>query len=189
MKTAVLNYLKEDNSLIFVIDHDSYRSMAQRRRETNSLINQIERVTRDRSLNNRVSIVLAVQELEAWLLVDCLGIFCYFADKRGGLKKNCRKRTNQSRSFGRLVRRHQKGDTTQIVEAEIGGRGPKEYLEDFTEEVLRELNPRLSQRDVRKGRFSEKMSPEIAEYVVINSETIGRNSSLRKLGELLSRVT
>ena len=188
LKTAVINYLKEDTTIVFVIDHDSRRSMFQRRKETNSLINQIERVTRDRSFRGKVFLALAVQELESWLLIDCLGISCYFASTRKRYRDNCRDRVSENRSFVNLVRRRQRGDTEQIVEAESGGKGPKEYLTSFTEEILLELNPRMSQKDVQKARYSERLSPEIAEHVVISQDTLRRNKSLRHLGDLLGEL-
>ena len=95
----------------------------------NSLINQITRIVRDRRFKGKVFLAQAVQELEAWLLIDCLGIFCYFASKVARYRENCRDRVSANRSFMRLVSGYQRGDTEKIVEAVIGGKGAKRILE------------------------------------------------------------
>ena len=78
LKKAVQNFVNQDEYVIFVIDTDSPMSLHQRRQEPNSYINQIERIVRDRSFAGKVFFVPAVHELEAWLLIDCLGIFWLF---------------------------------------------------------------------------------------------------------------
>ena len=160
-------------------------STYQRRREPNSLINQIEQVTKDSHFAGKVFLAQAVHELEAWLLIDCLGIFCYFASKRAQYGEDCRDKVPANQSFARLVNHYQKGDTEKIVEAEIGGRGAKEYLSKFSEQILLKLNPNMPQKNINRQRYREKMSPEVAEHVVINRQTLRRNNSLRKLGNLL----
>ena len=187
LKRATRAYLKEESCVIFVIDQDSPSSLHQRRQEPNSLINQIESVMNERGLAGKVFLVLAVQELEAWLLVDCLGIFCYFASQRTQYRQDCRHKVSTNRQFARLVNRYQKGDTETIVEAEVGGHGPKEYLSEFSEEVLLKLNPNMPNRNVKKQRYQETLSAEVAEHVEINRQSLRRNSSLRKLGEVLAQ--
>ena len=182
---ATQNYLKQDVCVIFVIDQDSPMSTHQRRQEPNSLINQIERVVNDRRFKGKVFLAQAVQELEAWLLIDCLGIFCYFA--RQSPQHRTIDRVSANQSFAQLVRNYQTGNTENIVEAEIGGRGAKEYLRAFSERILRELNPRIPQKNVNENRYNEALAPKVAEHVEINQETLPRNNSLRYLGKVLAQ--
>ena len=187
LNKATQNYLKQAGCVIFVIDSDGPMSSHQRRKQTNSLINQIEGVVKDKSLAGRVFLVQAVQELEAWLLIDCLGIFCHFASQRAQYKENCRSRVSANRALRRLIGNKQKGDTEKIVEPESGGKGAKEYLEKFSEGILLKLNPRMPQRNVKNEWYREAMSPKVAEHVVIDGETLKRNNSLRKLGDVLTQ--
>ena len=189
LRKAVRNYLKQDDCVIFVIDKDGPMSTHQRRQEPNSLINQIEGVVRDNGLSGKVFFAPAVQELEAWLLIDCLGIFCYFASKRQPYRENCRDRVMSNQLFGRFVRSHQRGDTENIVEAEVGGSGAKEHLSAFSKQILLRLNPNMRERNVRREQYREAMSPKIAEYVVIDQETLRRNDSLRCLGNRLAKFS
>ena len=129
LRKAVQNFIDQDEYVIFVIDSDSPMSLYQRRQEPNSLINQIERIVGDHSFAGRVFFAPAVQELEAWLLIDCLGIFCYFASRYSQYRDNCRHKVSANQSFGRLLRHYQKGDTERIVETEVGGKGPQRILE------------------------------------------------------------
>ncbi|WP_244329086.1 DUF4276 family protein [Tolypothrix sp. PCC 7910] len=76
LKKAVDIYLKKDDLIIFLIDADGIQSQAQRRKESNSLFNKIQEVVN--SSGGKVKLILIMQEVEAWLLVDCLGICCYF---------------------------------------------------------------------------------------------------------------
>ena len=187
LKRATQNYLKQDTCVIFVIDSDSPMSAHERRQQPNSLINQIERVVNDSSFAGTVFLAQAVQELEAWLLVDCLGIFCYFAGKSPRYRQIDRNRFSTNQSFAQLIRRYQSGNTEKIVEAEIGGSGAKEYLIEFSEKILLALNPDRPSRNINRQRYREAMSPEVAEYVEINQETLRRNNSLRNLGGVLAR--
>ena len=187
LRKATQNYLKQDDCVIFVIDSDSPMSTSERRRQQNSLINQIEEVANDSSFAGTVFLAQAVQELEAWLLIDCLGVFCYFASKRAQYRENCRDKVSTNQSFTRLVGRYQKGNTENIVEAEIGGSGAKEYLTEFSEKILFALNPNMPPRNVNRQRYREAMSPEVSEHVDINQETLRCNNSLRKLGRVLTR--
>ena len=186
---AVQNYLRQDACVIFVIDSDGPMSSHQRRQEPNSLINQITQVVRDRRFTGKVFLAQAVQELEAWLLIDCLGIFCYFASKVSQYRENCRDRVSANQSFRRLVSSYQKGNTEYIVEAEKGGRGAKECLIEFSKKILPALNPNKTQRNVTREQYRENMSPEVAEHVLINRQTLERNNSLRKLGDLLDQFS
>jgi hypothetical protein len=187
LRRATQNYLKQDACVIFVIDSDSPMSTSERRRQQNSLINQIERVVNDSSFAGKVFLAQAVQELEAWLLVDCLGVFCYFASKRAQYRENCRDKVSTKRSFAQLVGRYQSGNTENIVEAEIGGKGAKEYLTEFSEKILLALNPNMPRKNVSEKRYREAMSPEVAKHVDINQETLRRNNSLRYLGDVFAQ--
>ena len=187
LRIAVQNYLKQDDCVIFVIDSDGPMSGHQRQQEPNSLINQITRIVRDRRFTGKVFLAQAVQELEAWLLIDCLGIFCYFASKVAQYKENCRDRVSENSSFTQLVRRYQKGNTEYIVEAESGGRGAKEYLIELSEKILLALNPNLPHRNIRRQQYRENMSPEVAEHVLIDRQILRRNNSLRELGTVLAK--
>ena len=187
LRMAVQNYLKQDDCVIFVIDSDGPMSSHQRRQEPNSLINQITQVVRDRRFTGKVFLAQAVEELEAWLLIDCLGIFCYFASKVAQYRENCRDRVSANQSFMRLVNSCQKGDTEKIVEAETGGRGAKEYLIELSEKILLALNPNLPHRNIRRQQYRENMSPEVAEHVLIDQHTLRRNKSLQELGTVLAK--
>ncbi len=187
LRMAVQNYLQQDVCVIFVIDSDGPMSSHQRQQEPNSLINQITRVVEDSHFTGKVFLAQAVQELEAWLLIDCVGIFCCFASKVAQYRENCRDAVLTNQSFTRLVDHYQKGDTEKIVEAEIGGSGAKEYLIEFSKEILLALNPNLPHRNVNRRQYRENMSPEVAEQVLIDQHTLGRNHSLRKLGNLLAQ--
>ena len=187
LRRATEIYLEEDSCVIFVIDSDGPMSLNQRQKEPNSLINQIDRIVKDDKLNGKVFFVQAVQELEAWLLIDCLGIFCYFASRRAQYREDCRGRVSANKTFRRLIGNKQKGDTEKIVEPERGSKGAKEYLENFSEEILLKLNPRKPQKNVERERYREAISPEVAEHVDINQHSLQRNNSLRKLGERLAQ--
>lgn len=187
LRTAVQNFLMEDACVIFVIDSDGPMSRHQRSLEPNSLFNQIQRVLKDDRLRGRVFLSMAVQEIESWVLVDCLGIFCYFANDRKTYRTECRGKVAQNKPLMRIVRRNQKGDTENIVEAEIGGKGPKEYLEEYSKEILLGLNPSIPRKNVEEKKYKEKLLPGIAKFVVIDGQTLNRNRSLRKLGTLLRR--
>lgn len=183
LKRAVELYLSEDRCVVFVIDTDGPMARYERAQQPNSLMNQINRLINDNELVERVHLAHAVREIEAWLLVDCIGICCYFAKKR--FQEECRMRIQNSQDFSKLIRKYQKGDTESIVEAEAGGTGVKEYLVKFSEEILYILNPNLKHKDIKDKRYTESMSPEIASHIEINIQTLKRNSSLHHLGKLL----
>ena len=87
----------------------------------------------------------------------------------------------------RLVSGYQRGDTEKIVEAETGGRGAKEYLIEFSEKILLALNPNLPHRNIRRQQYRENLSPEVAEHVLVDQQTLSRNKSLRELGTVLAK--
>ena len=188
IRQTTQQYLKKDDYVIFVIDNDSPMARHQRGQQQNSPINQIERIAQDSSFSGKVFFAPAIQELEAWLLIDCLGIFCYFASRRAQYRNNCRDKVLTNQSFVRFLRRYQRGNTEYIVETEVGGKGPKEYLEDFSEQVLRALNPNIRQKNINRERYDERVSPDMAKHIVIDRETLRRNNSLRELGNVLTQL-
>ena len=188
LRKATQNFLKEDAYVIFVIDNDSPMSTYQRRKEPNSLINQIEKVVNNSSFTGRVFLAQAVQELEAWLLIDCLGIFCYFASQSPQHRTIDRDGVLKNQASERLVTRYQRGDTEKIVEAERGRKGAKEYLKDFSKQILLTINRNMPLKNVDRKQYSEAISPELAEYVDINQDTLRRNNSLSHLGDVLRSI-
>lgn len=188
LSKAVQNFVDQGEYIIFIIDSDSPMSLHQRRQETNSLINQINRILGDQKFSGKVFFTPAVQELEAWLLIDCLGIFCYFASKRSRYRENCRSKVSKKPPFIKFVNNRQKGDTENIVEPEIGGSGPKEYLIKFSREILLKLNPGMPPKNLDREEYSEKKSHEVAEHVVIDEKSLRRNNSLQKLSDVLKQL-
>ena len=187
LKRATQNYLKQDACVAFVIDSDSPMSTHERRQQQNSLINQIEQVVNNSSFAGTVFLAQAIQELEAWLLIDCLGIFCYFANQSPRYRQIDRDRVSTNQSFAQLIRNHQSDNTENITEPEMGGKGAKEHLRKFSKKILLALNPNMPSRNVNRQRYREAMSPEGAEHVEINQKTLRRNNSLRYLGNVLAR--
>ena len=187
LEKAVQNYLKRDDCLIIIIDRDGPRAHHQRSQDPDSLLNQIKRIEKDERYANKVFLVEAIQELEAWLLIDCIGIFCYFAMKRAHFRNNCRNKVSTDPSLKRLVNRYQKGNTENIVGTGIGGKGAKKYLIEFSERILSKLNPNLSPNDIKNARYRVTISPEVAEHIVIDKDTLQRNNSLKKLGDVIAQ--
>ena len=186
LKVAVRAYLANSDSVIFVIDRDSQIALEARRQEAYSMVNQIERVVASKEFDGKVHLALAIEELEAWLLIDCVGICCYFAQSR--YRKNCRERVVDNRDLSRLIRRNQKGKTELIVEAERGGAGAKEYLVKFSEAILTTLNPRMRRDTVDRNKYREALAPELAKYVEMSKESLRRNQSLQRFCTLLLSV-
>ena len=185
---AIQNYLKKDDCVIIVIDRDGPISHNQRQKDPNSLINQIKQIVNDENFAGKVFLIEAIQELEAWLLIDCLGICCYFATKkRAEYRTNCRNKVSANSSLERLVKHYQKGNTEAIVESEIGGNGAKEYLIEFSEKILSALNSNIPLKNIHREKYRESLSPEVAEHIVINRETLQRNNSLKKLGDVIGK--
>ena len=187
LREAIQNYLKDEDCVILVIDRDGPMTHHERLQQPNSLINQIKRIINDRRFDGKVFLIEAVRELEAWLLIDCLGIFCYYATKRAQFRENCRDKVSTNRPLKRLVDRYQKGNTENIVEAESGGRGAKEYLIDFSERVLLALNPNMPLKNVDREKYRETRSSEVAEHIVIDKETLQHNNSLKELGDVIAK--
>ena len=190
LRDAVRILLEDEDCVIFVVDRDGPMAQHERLQQPNSLINQTKQIVNDPDFAGKVFLVEAIQELEAWLLIDCLGIFCYFATKRAQSqynRNNCRDKVLANPSFKRLVDHYQKGNTENIVEMEQGGHGAKEHLIEFSEKVLLALNPNLRIRNINREKYREALSPEVAEHIVINRETLRRNNSLKKLGDVIRR--
>ena len=187
LERAVQNFLKDEDCVILVIDRDGPMTQHQQQQNSNSLINQIKRIVNDSRFAGKVFLVEAVRELEAWLLIDCIGIFCYYATKRTQFRENCRDKVSDDPSLKRFIRRNQIGDTETIVEPVSGGKGAKEHLIAFSEKVLRQLNPSLTPRNIDREKYHETRSPEVAEHVVIDKETLRRNNSLKKLGDVIAQ--
>ncbi len=171
LKKAVEIYLKTNDLVIFLLDADGVQSQAQRRGERNSLFNRIQEVVK--TSEGKAKLILMLQELEAWLLVDCLGICCYFT-------KNPEHRSNQQ--WISFANRKQLGKTNFIEEAELGGKNAKEYLEELSVEILIKKNPNLKNkhRNLKELQYSEDQAPEIAKHIEINNLTIKRNDSLEE---------
>ena len=187
LRDAIQILLEDEDCIILIIDRDGPIANHERLQQPNSLINQIKQIVNDPNFAGKVFLVEAIQELEAWLLIDCLGIFCYFATKRAQYRNNCRDKVSANPSLKRLVNRYQKGNTENIVETEQGGRGAKEYLIAFSEKILSELNPNIRPRNINREKYREALSPEVAEHIVINRETLRRNNSLKKLGDVMGQ--
>lgn len=179
LKKAVDIYLKRNDLILFLIDGDSVKSQEQRRQEKNSLVNRIKAVVD--SSPGKVLLILILQEIEAWLLVDCLGICCYFT-KNPGIREN--------QDWIKFANKYQKGKTHLITEAELGGKNAKEYLEHFSQEILVKKNPNLKNKykNLREMQYSEDKSPGIAKSIEINAETINRNESLEQFARCLHQL-
>ena len=187
LRDAIQILLEDEDCIILVIDRDGPIAHHERLQQPNSIINQIKQIVNDPNFAGKVFLVEAIQELEAWLLIDCLGIFCYFATQRPGYRNNCRDKVSANRSLKSLVNGYQSGNTQKIVETEQGGRGAKEYLIRFSEKVLLALNPNMPLRNISREKYREALSPEIAKHIVINRETLQRNNSLKKLGDVITQ--
>lgn len=197
-ETVVEFHLKEASCIIFVIDRDGTQQEALRIEQKQSLINRINRIKE--KFEERVYLIQAINEIEAWLLIDCIGIFCYFARGHYSLPKECKQNSNRAEclepcrrkivdnnKFNALIKKYQKGDTQTIEEPVAGGKGVKEYTQRFAKEIFRELH-KGEKRSPKDKRYKEKDSPEIAKgYIEINADTLRRNNSLQNLGEVLEQ--
>lgn len=169
---AVNIYLKNNQLVIFLLDADGVQSQAQRRQQPNSLINKVEYVVNQS--DGKAVLILIKQELESWLLIDCLGICCYYTKNNN---------TRDKEDWIKFAKKHQKGNTELIIEAEAGGKGAKEYLEDLSKAINKKINPNLKDRDLKQKKYIESESPDIMRYIEMNKETINRNDSLKKFAE------
>jgi hypothetical protein len=172
LKKAVDIYLKNSELVIFLLDADGVQSQAQRLQQPNSLINRINRVVEQSQ--GKCLLILIRQELEAWLLVDCLGICCYFTKNLG---------TRNDPKWEKFARKYQKGQTDLIIEAESGGKNAKEYLVDFSKDIVKKINPKLKDKDLKKQKYSENDSDKVAEKLEITDQTIARNDSLSEFAQ------
>lgn len=179
LQKAVKNYLKNNDLVIFLIDADGNQALAKRQGERNSLVNRIKAVV-DAS-GGKVKLILMRQELEAWLLVDCLGICCYFTG-------NANARSEEK--WIKFARKKQKGKTNLIEEANVGGKGAKEYLVELSKEILVEKNPKLKKKpkNLKESQYDEKESPKVAECLEMSSKTIKRNDSLEEFAQCLKQI-
>jgi hypothetical protein len=182
---AVEQYLKQDDYLIFVMDRDSPASLVRRKSEPFSKINLIEYAANASELQGRVFLSLMIEELEAWLLIDCFGICCYFAGK------DCSEqaRAKHKKTFYRLAHKYQRGNTEHITEPEPGGKNAKEYLESFSEAIIRHSNPRIRHDTLDRNKYHERLSPELAKCIEINTETLARNPSFKQFVALLQKCS
>jgi hypothetical protein len=179
LKKAVDIYLKSNDLVIFLIDADGIRSQAQRRKEKNSLINRIQPVVQ--ASGGKALLILMLQELEAWLLVDCLGICCYFTENPN---------TRSNEEWIKFAKDKQVGQTDLIEEAELGGKNAKEYLIELSKEILIKKNPNLKNkpRNLEERQYSGSKSAKVAEYMEISSQTLGRNKSLKEFAQGLQKL-
>jgi hypothetical protein len=173
LKKAVDTYLISSELVIFLLDADGVQSEAKRLQEPNSLINRINRVVAQSQ--GKALLILIRQELEAWLLVDCLGICCYFTTKN--------QQTRSDPQWVKFAKKHQIGKTDLIIEAESGGKNAKEYLVDLSKLILKKINPRLKPKDLKKLQYEENYSDKIAKELEINHQTIARNDSLSEFAQ------
>ncbi|WP_445171481.1 hypothetical protein [Microcoleus sp.] len=172
LKNAVDIYLINSELVIFLLDADGVQSEAKRLQEPNSLINRIKKVVGQSQ--GKALLILIRQELEAWLLVDCLGICCYFTKNIG---------TRSEPKWEKFAKKYQKGETHLITEAVPGGKNAKEYLIKFSKDIAKEINPKLKDRDLEKKQYSEHESEKVADKLEINHQTIARNDSLSEFAQ------
>ena len=172
LKKAVDIYLKNSELVIFLIDADGVQSEAKRLQEPNSLINRINRVVAQSQ--GKALLILIRQELEAWLLVDCLGICCYFTKNQ---------QTRSDPQWVKFAQKYQKGKTDLIIEAEPEGKNAKDYLKDLSKVILKKNNPKLKPKDLKKLQYEENYSDKIAKELEINHQTIARNDSLSEFAQ------
>lgn len=164
---AVNIYLKNSCLVIFLLDADGVQSQAKRKGEPNSLINKVSQVVEQ--AQGKAVLVLIQQEIEAWLLVDYLGICCFFT-------KDAKARENLK--WIKFSKKHQVGKTNLIIEAEVGGKNAKEHLVELSKKILKVANPQLKPNDIRKNQYSEQIADQVAKCIEITQETLTRNDSL-----------
>lgn len=181
LKKAVDTCLKNHNLVIFLLDSDGTQSQNQRHKERNSPVNQIEEVVKLFEGEGRVKYFPMIQELEAWLLVDYLGICCFFTN-------NADHRNN--RKWIEFANSKQRGQTDLIAEAESGGRGAKECLVKASREILIKHNPNLrdKHKNLKEREYQESQSSKIVEYIEIDYQTLRRNKSLLDFANCLHQL-
>ena len=145
-------------------------------KQPNSLVNKITEVVN--SIDNAILIYIR-QELESWLLVDCLGICCYFTkDENTRIKPD----------WIRFAQKNQHGNTDLIVEVVSGGKVASEYLEKILSDKINcKINPKLENKldNLKQKRYSKSNSLQVAKYIEINQKTLVRNESLREFAKYL----
>jgi hypothetical protein len=185
LKIAVDSYIKNmEDKIVFIVDADSEASLSEKRSQRHSMVNQIQKVVTSPKYYETVALVFAVQELEAWLLVDCIGICRYYLRSRCSSTEELNRFVSNPR-LKNLIHKYQKGDTQLIVEPERGGKGAKEFLIKFSETILKIINPARAYRNIEVDRYRESLACEISACIDIRAETLNRNESLRKLGSML----
>ena len=174
---AVQNHLKQCELVIFLLDFDGIQSNAQRKKEPNSHINKITAVINQ--IPNKVKLLYIHKEIEAWLLIDCLGICCYFKNDEA---------IRQNKEWIRFAKNHQLGKTDLITEAERGGSNAKEHLVRFSRQIIKKIKPKLTRQGIAREEYTEDMSKLVVKFVHINQETINRNDSLKDFADLLYKI-
>jgi hypothetical protein len=167
LKKAVEAYLKTDDLVIFLLDFDGVQSQAARKNQDNSLINKITEVVNQ--MEDKAVLVYMCQELEAWLLIDTLGICCYYTKSSEIRIKD---------EWIKFAKKYQVGRTNLITEAVAGGKNAKEHLVELSGKILKKANPKLTDKDIKNNRYNETLSDRVAECIEINKDTIQRNDSL-----------
>ncbi|MCP4699501.1 MAG: hypothetical protein GY862_22035 [Gammaproteobacteria bacterium] len=195
LKDAVKNFLKESACVIFIIDRDGPMSKAERRKQPNSLINQAEYVVSLYKSTGKVHLVEAVNELESWFLVDCIGVFSCISKSYPSLPKECkndiiseicRNILHKNKNYMKIILKYSVGDTTKIEEPVSGSnRGVKEYLIRFSGEIYKLLHPG-SRKIHDSWKYTEAKAPDIAKFIKLDSSTINKNFSLKKFSDLIS---
>jgi len=175
LRTAVEAYLKEDDVIIFLIDYDNPESDAARKGQKNYYSNRIKPLVQ--AFPERVLLCTMKCELEAWLLVDVLGICCYFAESQDN-------RTDEK--WTAFAKKHQSGNTETFQEANPGGSGVKEVLVELSKEILKKLNPKRKDKSFSKHTYTESMAPKLAGYLVMDKQTLQRNASLQTFASHLT---
>lgn len=178
LRNAVNIYLKQDDFVIFLLDYDGIQSYNQRKNEPNSHINKITSVIK--KLPDKTMLLYMCQELEAWLLIDCLGICCYFKNSEV---------LRLDKDWIKFSQKYQSHRTDLIVEAERGGKNAKEYLVNFSRKIIKEINPKIKPKDINQKEYTENISDRVAEFIRINKETINRNNSLKEFADLLCTIS
>jgi len=179
LQKAVNTYLKRNDLVIFLIDADGNQALDKRKGEKNSLVNRIKEVVK--ASGGKAKLILMLQELEAWLLVDCLGICCYFTGNANVIN---------DKKWVQFASKKQKGKTNLIEEANVGGKGAKEYLVELSKEILIQKNPNLKKKpkNLKQSQYSEDKSPKLAECLEMNGKTLKRNDSLEEFAKCLKQI-
>jgi hypothetical protein len=177
LEKAVNIYLKHDDFVIFLLDRDGTQTNAQRKTEPNSHINKITKVINQ--IPEKTKLLYMCQELEAWLLIDCLGICCYFKDNET---------IREDQDWIKFSKKHQIGKTDLIVEAEMGGSNAKESLVKFSHKIIQKINPKIKSNDIAKKEYTESISDRVAKFINTSEETLNRNDSLKEFARCLCEI-